>query len=217
MGKFAYIAAFDLDKTILGVNSSRVLVKTSKKMGYMNSRDFLQAIYYSIVYKFDLKDANKIVVSMLQWLKGVSETEVRNMILHHAIPDLIQTIRPEIINEVAEHRKNNAKVIILSSALEYICSPIAKHLKVDDLVCSKMEVKNDLFTGKAVGNLVFGKEKAVRMRTYCDQHKFPLDTAYYYGDAYTDHFVLDIVGNPVCVKPEIKLGNRARKKGWRII
>lgn len=217
MEGYTYIAAFDLDKTILDVNSSSMIVKASRKMGLMSTSDFIQAIYYSIQYKLDLKDANKIVSSMTQWLRGLKESDVQHLIDVYGIPKLLSFVRPEILEEIAMHRKKNAKVIILSSALSQICIPIAKHLGMDDVVSSHLEVKDGAFTGKSIDKLVFGPEKEVRMKQYCLEHGLPLETAYYYGDAFTDRFVLGSVGNPVCVKPELKLKNRAKKRGWRII
>ncbi|MEX2371932.1 MAG: HAD-IB family hydrolase [Bacteroidales bacterium] len=210
-----YIAAFDLDKTILSVNSSKLVVQMSRRMGFMTMRDFRQAIYYAVLYKFDLKDANKIVLSMMQWLKGLKEEEVHALANTHVIPFLLKLIRPEVKREIEIHQKNNARLLLLSSALPYLCDPIAEYLQLDDVVCSSLEVTDGRFTGRSVGKLVFGEEKAVRMIDYCKTNNFPLDTAWYYGDAYTDRFVMQCVGNPVAVKPEIKLRWLARKKRWR--
>ena len=88
---------------------------------------------------------------------------------------------------------------------------------MDDVVCSTLKIKDGIFTGMPERKLVFGNEKAVRMREYCAEHNQSLDKAWYYGDAYSDRFVLKTVGNPVCVKPEIKLRSMARKRGWQIL
>jgi len=216
-GHQPYIAAFDLDKTILAVNSSRLVVKKSRELGFMSKREFRQAIYYSVVYKFDLKDANEIVLSMMQWLKGLKESEVKELARDHVVPEIKRMVRPEIVEEIKAHHEKNARVILLSSALPYLCEPIAEFLHMDDVVCSNLEVVDGYFTGQSVRRLVFGKEKAVRMKEYCKANSFPVQDAWYYGDAYTDRFVMQEVGNPVAVKPEIKLGWMARRNGWKII
>ncbi len=186
-------------------------------MGFMSNREFRQALYYSVMYKFDLKDANEIVLSMMQWLKGLKEEEVNSLARDEVVPYLLKLIRPEIKREIAMHRKNHGRVVLLSSALPYLCNPMARHLEMDDVICSALEVNLGHFTGRGNRKLVFGKEKAVRMREYCESYGFPLDTAWYYGDAFTDRFVMQSVGNPVAVKPEIKLRWMAKKRGWRIL
>ncbi len=216
-GTAKYIAAFDLDKTILEVNSSILVVKDSLKKGFLGKRDLLRAVFYSLVYQFDLQDPNKIIAKMMKWLKGLKEAQVEELIHQHTIPELYNRFRPEVLEAIEEHRSNGARLLLLSSAMPYLCEPIASHLKLDDVLCSRLESVNGVFTGKSNRKLVFGKEKAVRMKEYCDAHNFDLDSAWYYGDAFTDRFILNAVGHPVCVKPEYKLRSMARRKGWNII
>lgn len=215
--KYSYIAAFDLDKTIISVNSSSLIVKASRKNGLMRKRDFLSAILYSIVYKFDLKDANKIVIEMTKWLRGLKESDLIRLLEDHVIDNVLTLVRPEIENEITQHRSQHARLVMLSSAMPYICQPIADHLKFDDVVSSALEVKDGKFTGRPEGRLNFGRQKANTMKAFCDDNHMPVEEAYYYGDAFTDRFVLNVVGHPVCVKPELKLRRLARDKGWRII
>ena len=215
--KFSYVAAFDLDKTIISVNSARLIVKASRRLGYMSNKEFLKAILLSIVYKFDLKDATKIVEDMSMWLKGLKEKDVINMINEHVVQEVVNLIRPEIRKVIEKHREENARLVLLSSAMPYICDPIAKHLDMADVVSSELETSNGEFTGVPVGRLNFGTQKAVTMKQFCEEHGYSLDDAYYYGDAFTDRFVLDAVGNAVCVKPEIKLKRMARHKGWKVM
>lgn len=215
--KYSYVAAFDLDRTIISVNSARLIVKASRRLGLMQKKDFLRAIGYSIVYKFDLKDANKIVENMSQWLKGLKEKDVIDLIEGQVVQNVLDLIRPEIRKVLEKHRKENARLVLLSSAMPYICNPIAQHLDMDDVVSSELEISDGKFTGKPIGRLNFGTQKAVTMKQFCDEHSYSMDDAYYYGDAYTDRFVLDAVGNAVCVKPELKLKRMARHKGWKVM
>lgn len=154
---------------------------------------------------------------MTGWLRGLKESDVVSLIDTHAVPEMLKLIRPEIRNEIKRHKDNHARLILLSSALPYLCDPIARDLEMDDIVCSKLQLRDGIFTGKPEGRLVFGKEKRIRMKEYCTSNNFPLDTAWYYGDAFTDRFVMLAVGNPVCVKPELKLGWMAKRRGWKII
>lgn len=215
--KFSYVAAFDLDKTIVTVNSSSRIVKAARKTGLMSKKDFLHAIIFSIVYKFDLKDANKIVEDMTKWLRGIKEAEVIKLIEDHVLQRVLGLIRPEMNKVIDQHRKGGARLVLLSSAMPYICNPMASYLKMDDIVCSALEVEDGRFTGKPVNRLNFGTQKAVTMKQFCEENGYSMDDAYYYGDAFTDRFVMDAVGHAVAVKPELKLKRMARRKGWQVI
>ncbi len=215
--KYTYVAAFDLDKTIVSINSAKLIVQAARRTGLMRKRDYLHAILFSIVYKFDLQDANKIVASMTKWLKGLKEAEIIRLIEENVVREVLNLIRPEIRIVLDKHRKEGARLVLLSSAMPYICDPIASHLEMDDVVSSHLEVSSGVFTGKPLGKLNFGTQKAVTMRQFCEENAYSLEDAYYYGDAFSDHYAMEVVGHAVCVKPEMKLKRMARRKGWAII
>lgn len=154
---------------------------------------------------------------MTKWLKGLEEADIIRLLNEHVVKDVMELIRPEIVKRMERHRKENARLVLLSSAMPYICNPIAKHLEMDDVVSSELETENGVFTGKPLGRLNFGKQKAVTMKKFCEENDYSLAESYYYGDAFTDHFVLDAVGHAVCVQPEIKLRKMAKRKGWEIL
>lgn len=212
-----YLAAFDLDRTILTLNSSKLVVAAAREHGYMSVKQLLQALIYSVAYKFDLAEPTKIVTAMMGWLEGESEEEVIQMTKSFIVPDLLNAIRPEVEKEIVQHKENEARVILLSSALPYLCEPVAKQLHMDDIICTHLEVKSGTFTGKPLGKLVYKQEKKEQIIAYCRKHNFQLKETWYYGDAFTDRFILKKVGHPVCVDPEIKLRLLAKKNGWEII
>jgi putative phosphoserine phosphatase / 1-acylglycerol-3-phosphate O-acyltransferase len=209
-----YIAFFDVDQTIIHVNSGRFLVKCAYAKGLMSTKNLVHAVYLSLLYKFNLRDTDRIIDGMARWVKGLSEdalTALSEEVFHTF---LLDAVRPEIITEIKYHRERNARVVILSSALQYICSPLAKHLAIEDVICSRLEVKDGLLTGRPEGRFCFGDEKAIRLRAYCEKMNCSPATAYYYADAFSDFKVLDLVGHPVCINPEKKLAGIARARHW---
>ncbi len=79
-GARKYVAFFDLDKTILSVNSGSALVREAYRRGVMNTSDLLNAIYLSWLYKFHLRDTSLIVSGMGRWLKGATPDEVNALV-----------------------------------------------------------------------------------------------------------------------------------------
>ncbi|MCK5774930.1 MAG: HAD-IB family hydrolase [Bacteroidales bacterium] len=209
-----YIVFIDLDKTLLTVNSGKVLAWAAYKEGLLSNRNLIKAISLSLIYKLHLINSVKTTVLMVEWLKGLSETAVENFAKKVTEQKLINLIRPSMIEEINKHKKQKARIIILSAALPYICQPLANHLNLDGVICSTMEIDQGLFTGKPQGKMCMEEEKAVRIREYCQKNNFNLQDAYCYGDSYSDRFVLDIVGNPVCVNPDNRLDKLAIAKAW---
>jgi putative phosphoserine phosphatase/1-acylglycerol-3-phosphate O-acyltransferase len=211
-----YIAFFDLDGTLINGNSGKCLVRTGYKKGLISTKNFIHALYLSLLFRFQLRKPARIMDRMAAWLKGLSEDTVKKLsdeVFHSSI---FPAIRPEIYAEINYHKERNASVVILSSAVQFICLPLARHLAMDDVICSELEVREGVFTGSFAGSLCYGNEKVNRLKDYCEQMNCSPGKAYYYADSISDFQALDSVGYPVCVNPDKKLAKAAAAKHWII-
>jgi HAD superfamily hydrolase (TIGR01490 family) len=211
-----YVAFFDLDKTIISLNSGSLLVRQAYKNGVLSTGNLINAIFQSYLYKFNLRDTNLIISKMGTWLKGLSLETFKELSKEVVDKYLIGSIRPEIIKEIHFHKKNNAATVILSSAISSICEPIGRHLEVDNIICTTMETSKGILTGNPVGTFCFEDEKRTQLLAFCEKHHSDPLKAWYYADSISDLSGLEVVGNPVCVSPDKKLTRMAREKGWII-
>lgn len=214
---FKYTAFYDLDHTILSGNSATSLVEVARQRGVMSPKQYRHAVYLSIIYKMNLGNPTKMINRMLSWLKGLHKESIYKLCREVFMDDLVQTIRPEILKSMSEHRIRNGANVLLSSATSPICKPVSEYLKMDDLICTQLESENGILTGKTEGKLVYGLEKKKRLLTYCEAHGFDPSESYYYGDSYTDQFVMESVGHPVAVSPDRRLLKTALKLNWPIL
>lgn len=212
-----YIAFFDLDRTLLSINSGSVLVREAYKRGLISTSDLVNAIYLSFLYKFQLRDTALIVAGMGRWLKGVTVEEMNVLSEHIVNKHLIDAIRPEIFSEIKFHRQNNAEIVILSSAIIQICKPLGSYIGADNIICTVMDIADGVFKGSAENKFCLEDEKRIRLMEYCEMRSYNLSEAFYYGDSISDLLALEVVGHPVCVKPDRKLSRIAHKNGWRVI
>jgi HAD superfamily hydrolase (TIGR01490 family) len=215
--EFAYAAFFDLDDTILTVSSGKVLIQEAHRQGIMRKRDLLRSMWFAFLYKINLAHSTRVTMRMASWLRGTEEDYVVELINQLFDDELVDKISESVSEEIEFHRGNGAKLIMLSAALDYVCRPIVRHLELDDLVCSHMEVVDGIFTGMPSGKLVFGPEKGTRLIEYCSIHGFDPMEAYCYADSYSDLSMMEKTGHPVAVRPDRRLGNAAKKRGWKVI
>ncbi|MBN1115929.1 MAG: HAD-IB family hydrolase [Bacteroidales bacterium] len=212
-----YIAFFDLDDTILSVNSGRILIKACYSKGLITRGDLLKAYWLSILFKLRIKSSRSTSLSMIKWLKG-TEAKFMQDFTGRVVNDLlISFIRPEIREEINTHQKNGGKLVMLSAALTFIVKPIAEFLNFDDYICSNPEVENGYYTGKPNGPVCVDNEKEIQIREYCRRYKVELPDVYFYGDSWSDRFALKIVGHPVCVQPDSRLLKLSVKNKWKRI
>ena len=215
--KASYIVFFDLDQTLAGSVSGRSLARAAYKRGFLHGWDVVNAVLNSVLYKLKLRDPARIIDSMVSWVKGMPEPVFRELCTTVFASEILPAIYPEARKEIAFHRSGNARTVILSSAVRYICVSVADALGIDDLICSDLEVRDGLLTGLPEGHICFGPEKALRLKQYCKNMGYHESEAWYYGDSDADIPALSAVGHPVCVNPDRKLKKLASGKNWKTV
>jgi len=217
MSSYPYTAFYDLDHTILDGNSATHLVQEARKRGVMSERQYRHAVWLSILYKLDMGDPTRMINRMLTWLKGVEEADITALAQEIFDSRIKETIRPEILETIREHRAQKAKVVLLSSATTPICQPVSLYLELDEMICTRLESESGILTGHTHGKLVYGPEKKDRMLAYCHENNYDPREAWYYGDSHTDKYVMEAVGFPVAVSPDKNLLRIANRHNWPIL
>ena len=210
----SYIAFFDLDKTILNTNSGEIFIHQAYESGYMKLPTLLYGYFLSFLFYLNLIKPETIMKLMGNWLQGFSEKMINDFSVEVFKKAMINAIHKEIYAEIEFHKNNNADVVLLSSSIYNLCKPIADYLKFDNIICSMMEVSNDIFTGKVLGEFCYSEIKLKQLKIFCADKNIDISDVYYYGDSMADLPVLEVIGNPVCINPDKKLRKIAmnRKK-----
>jgi len=211
-----YIAFFDLDHTILESSSGHILGPAAIRHGFIKRRKLIPGAIYALGHKLGLIEGDLILPRMVTWLKDHPVQPVFDFVQQMFNDVLKGAIRKAAIDEIEFHRKNNAQLVLLSASMNFICQPIMEFLGLDDLICTRLNIENNRFSGTTKGGLCFGEEKLHRTLSFLNNHHASLDTAYFYTDSYTDLPMLEAVGHPVAVTPDRKLLAMARARGWKI-
>lgn len=211
-----YIAFFDLDRTITRAVSGNELALAAYKEKLLPLSGIIHALWMLAGYKLSLRDPQELIYIMTMWVKGIPEQTLNSLSAGIVNDKIIPGVYPQALDEIRIHSVNNARTVILSSSPLSVCSLVAQSIGIDDVICSRLEVENGNLTGRSVGPLCFGNEKAVKLREYCEKNNTDPAVCWYYGDALADFPALSIVGHPVCVNPERKLRKKAAEKGWKI-
>ena len=217
MTDFNYTAFYDLDHTILDGNSATHLVTEARKRGVMSEKQYRHAVWLSLLYKLNIGNPTKMINRMLSWLNGLKEASIMQLSKEIFDQAIKETIRPEILETIREHRSRKGAVILLSSATTPICQPVSQYMELDEMICTQLESENGILTGHTRGKLVYGPEKKVRMLSFCSENEYDPQDAWYYGDSHTDKYVMEAVGYPVAVSPDKRLLKIAKRNNWSIL
>jgi HAD superfamily hydrolase (TIGR01490 family) len=214
--RFVKIAFFDVDKTILSVNSATLWIRREMRLGHLSPWQALRGMLWGILYGLGAARMEHVIVSAALTLRGKRERDLHDRTLDFWREEVRGLIRPAARAAIAAHRARGDHVVLLTTSSTYLTREVAEELGCDAYLCNRLEVRDGRFTGRVEPPVCFGDGKAQHAAAFAASQGAALADCSYYGDSYSDLPVLLAVGEPVVVSPDLRLGRYARRRGWRI-
>ena len=134
---------------------------------------------------------------------------------------------PEGLEQVAWHAQQGHAIVLVSGTLEPLAQEMALALVVRlavrgiaasvEVCATRLEESNGRWTGRIVGEAMFGEAKARAVRRLAAEKGFELARCYAYGNSESDRWMLEAVGRPVAVNPTAKMERLARRREWAVM
>jgi HAD superfamily hydrolase (TIGR01490 family) len=210
------IAFFDLDKTLLSVNSATLWIRRELSRGNISRVQALRAGLWVGLYSLGVIRADDVVRVAIKALKGKREREIIERTLDFWRDDVAHTIRPGAHDAIARHRAQGDLLFLLTSSSNYMSARASDLFKLDGFLANRFEVTDGIFTGEPIEPVCFGVGKLALARATADKLNVALTECSFYTDSLSDLPVLEVVGTPVAVNPDPRLRRVAKKRGWRI-
>lgn len=212
------LAFFDLDKTLLSVNSGSLWVRREVALGHLSKRDALRAMTWLARYHLGFASAEAMVADAVAHLTGTSSAELRERTERFFREEVRATYRPGALEALRRHRAEGRRLVMLTSSSHYLAELVAGELGFDGVLCNRLEVDaSGAHTGLVVGGVCFGPGKLPHAQREAARLGVPLRDSTFYTDSYSDLAVLEAVSEPVAVNPDPRLARLARKRGWRVV
>ena len=129
---------------------------------------------------------------------------------------IARKIYPETRAIIEAHQAKGHRVAIISSATIYQIEPTARDLGISDIKCSAYEIEDGVFTGDIIRPLCFGEGKVIAAEELAAEYGLDLDQSYFYSDSDDDIELLERVGKPRPLNPNMKLKAIADERGWPV-
>jgi len=126
-------------------------------------------------------------------------------------------VRPALHARLAEHRRRGDALLLLSASLEPVVRVYARHLGIERVLATGLQVRDGQFTGRLAGVCPQGAEKARLLLDLARREGLNLERCWAYADRWSDRPLLALVGHPVAVGPGRRLARLARRLGWEIL
>lgn len=209
-------AFFDLDRTLIKGFSAKQFFRSRLLSGKMSTREVVSQFSGVMVYAIGNKNFAGLAAVSAKGVKGTKEQvfiEVGEEVYYKY---LASEIYPESRALVDAHLAKGHTVAIISAATPYQVNPIARDLGVEHVMCTRMEVKNGVFTGDIIEPACWGEGKATAAKELAHRHNLDLSKSYFYTDSAEDLPLLDLVGHPRPVNPDQDLSTLAYKNDWPV-
>ena len=211
------IAFFDLDGTILSVNSGSMWIRRELRLGKITRGQALRGALWALLYNLGFARMEGFLQRALATLRGVPQREIAERTRDFWREEVIRTIRPGAMVAIEHHRSRGDAVVLLTSSSLYLSEAVREHLRLDEALCNRFQVDGELLTGRLEGDLCYGKGKIAHARACTERRGARIEECIFYTDSYSDLPMLLTVGHPVVVNPDLRLRFVASRRGWPIV
>lgn len=210
------LALFDLDRTVLSVNSAKLWISAEVRAGFLTRWQALRAAAWIGTYHAGFTRLESLVEEAIATLDGASEAELVERTERFYAEEIAGTARPGALAALERHRQAGDTIALLTSSSNYLCAPALRQFQIEHALCNRFEVVEGRFTGKAAGPICFGPGKVAHAQAFAEAHAMDLAAAWFYTDSMSDRPMMEAVRYPVAVNPDPRLRRLALKRGWPV-
>jgi HAD superfamily hydrolase (TIGR01490 family) len=210
-------AFFDLDRTLLSVNSGAMWVKRERRLGRLTTWQYQRALLYLLAYRLSLLDMDTAMRHALKTVKGKREKVIRQRTRDWYFGEVAGRVTPGARRALADHRGRGHHLALLSTTSPYEAEAVVEHLDLHGAIFTGYEVREGVFTGEPLLPICYGEGKVELAEQYARDHNISLERSYFYTDSATDLPMLRRIGNPRVVNPDLLLRMHALRNGWSVL
>lgn len=209
-------AFFDLDRTILAVNSARLWISRERADGRVSRLKLLEGLGWLVGYSLGAVPMETALRRAVRTIEGLSEADMIARVEAWFNAEVAHTIVPQAVKAIEHHRQQGHRLVLLTSSSPYVSGLVVSRLGLDHALSSRFEVKDGIFTGEPVLPFCFGEGKVTLARQWAEAAGVSLPESYFYTDSHTDLPMLKAVGFPMVINPDLRLRREAHRLGWPV-
>jgi HAD superfamily hydrolase (TIGR01490 family) len=124
---------------------------------------------------------------------------------------------PETVDLTQEHIAKGHEVWLVSATPWEIGDLIARRLGLTGALGTRAVVVDGVYTGQLIGHVLHNERKAAAVRELAAEAGADLADSWAYSDSRNDIPLLELVGHPVVVNPDVILAHHAQQRGWPVL
>ncbi|WSG42777.1 HAD-IB family hydrolase [Dactylosporangium sp. NBC_01737] len=216
----AAAAFFDVDNTMMQGASIYYFARGLAKRKYFTSGDLVRFAYQQARFRLLASEhAGTVTNAKSAALAFIAGWQVDDM--ERLCEEIFDELMADRIwsgtRALAQlHLDAGQRVWLVTAAPVELGRIIAQRLGLTGAIGTVAEICDGVYTGRLVGDLMHGPEKAAAITALADVEGLDLSRCAAYSDSVNDTPMLSTVGYAVAVNPDPALRREARKRGWEI-
>jgi len=210
-------AFFDLDGTLIAVNSGRLWLSRERAERRLSTRDAAKGLAYLAAYKLGVVDVRMALELAAAALRDQHEAEFDESIRDWYARVVSPLRAPLAAHAIERHRAAGHRLVLVTTSTSYQAAAAAEDFGLDDHLGTRFVVEEGRFTGKLVHPVPFGRGKVELAESYAAREGISLEHSYFYSDSITDLPLLARVGHPRVVNPDPRLALVARQRSIPVL
>jgi len=215
IGDVSRLAVFDLDRTLIAGSSAEVFGRMLRDVGVELPPSPGQSTYFRLYERFGEDPITmRVARHAARLFKGQSVRKVQTA--GRLAADVVASRLLHGANlELERHRSDGTELLLATTAPAEFAQPFAALVGIDHVLCTQYRSTDDTYDGTNEGGYLWGAEKAEAVASWAGVNAIDLTQSTAYSDSWYDVPLLELVGNPVAVNPDVRLQLVARAKDWR--
>jgi len=213
------VAFFDMDGTLLSSNviETYLWLRLAELPAGAKLRETARmASRVPKLVQADRMERNGFLRSVYKEYAGARLAELDAIVDEHLASYVLERLAPDAVRRIREHRRAGHRTVLITGAVRPLTRPLAPlfdHVEAADLAVDGRGV----CTGHLAQSPLTGEARAAFVKDYAARHGVDPATCFAYADSHSDLPLLEAVGHPVAVRPDVPLFRHARTKHWNIV
>ncbi|THU05390.1 HAD family hydrolase [Lampropedia puyangensis] len=215
------LALFDLDHTLLPLDSDYEWGQFTARKGLVHSESFAQRnAEFFAQYRAGTLDLNEYVqfaTEAVRKLGPQASHAARECFMAEVITP---AILPQALDLIAKHRDAGDTLVIVTATNEFVTGPIAQALGITHLLAVNLERDaSGWYTGRIAGTPTSREGKVTRMTQWLTERGWDWDSVHttFYSDSSNDLALLEQANVAIATNPDDFLRQQAQQRGWAIL
>jgi HAD superfamily hydrolase (TIGR01490 family) len=215
------VAIFDFDRTLFPEETFPLLMDHLKNHPIHNRKYkyfFRKILPVYLAYKCklypELKMREYTMQSYISAFNSAPEGELEEFFSQIA-SIMSEKLSEPVLHRLEQHKNDGYYTMLVSGAFEPLLYSVTEKINFDCIIGSSIPIKMD----KVIAPItyIYGERKREFVHAHLSDKNVDWENSFAYGDSFSDLNVLELVGNPVAVKPEPRLLEVANSRKWEVM